>query len=602
MPLIYQGSLNKKTTAKASTALRFGTQRMGALQHSRVDMRISWPGPEVFGAVDELLSAGQAPIFWFDVAAHADPYVLQQVPQWLGQLSGGHISLLCLKDGYESEVRISLQGCPPERLDHQYFEGRFAQHWKQTTVRTSFLSSPKHMTDTQKAYGRSRVRDAFQRLCERTIDAPPRLESWLNAHRAQHGRALEDEAFEAEELTAIEHVLPMSNDTKLDWASMDVQPSFLGDDVTDLQVRVDGERFEWCCALWTELCSALPQVDAVLLRTAGTRAAIIQVLDHLDLYPFHPVKQANTFGVHTALSKARLPQQKLESVVTDPRTTHQCLDWGLRWSGLKLELDGLEKTSISDDPSYYVIRSDGTKSIDRLFLSIDLEDPLSPFFRAARRQLGEHFGDMMGRETAWEYMGPSVESPVGRQYQALTRSLALIAQDTRNNSPALDPSKHQSWLARLPFLRGKKDPEHQFIERVLELTNNAIPGFQFDRRAHITDQYFVEFIRRIQGGYQILQLVRRSQPSGFRLRVGIAKYRIAFEDLSPGQNSTVPGYIAEPEVLYPERADGWRYRSSREFDAALDDFKLVLETRVRPFLESATRRLEADEFRPSGVK
>ena len=63
MPLIYQGSLNKKTTAKASTALRFGTQRMGALQHSRVDMRISWPGPEVFGAVDELLSAGQAPIF-----------------------------------------------------------------------------------------------------------------------------------------------------------------------------------------------------------------------------------------------------------------------------------------------------------------------------------------------------------------------------------------------------------------------------------------------------------------------------------------------------------------------------------------------------------
>ena len=600
MPLIYQGSLNKKTTAKASTALRFGTQRIGGLQHSRVDMRISWPGPEVFGAVDELLSAGQAPIFWFDVAAHADPAVLQQIPQWLGQLRGGHISLVCLKDGYESEVRISLQGCPPERLDHQYFENRFKQHWKQITIRTSFLSSPKYMTDTQKRYSRSRVHNAFHRLSKRSVDPPPHLQDWLNAHRAKNGRTVTDEAHEADELTPIEHMLPIADETQLDWASIDVQPGFLGDDVTDFQVRADNQYFEWCCALWTELCSALPQVDAILLRTTGTRADILQVLDHLDLYPFHPVKQANTFGIHTILNNRQYPQENIEAVVTDPRATHHCLDWDLRWSGLKIDLEGLDSIPIANDPSYYVIRSDGTKSTDRLFLSIDLEDPLSPFFRAARRQLGEQFGDMMSRETAWEYMGPLVESPIGRQYEALARSLAIIARDTKTNSPALNPSKHQSWLARLPFLGRKQNPESQFVERVLESINEAIPGFQFDRRAHITDQYFVEFIRRIQAGYQILQLVRRSQPSGFRLRVGIAKYRIAFEDLSPGQNSAVPGYIAETEVLYPERSAGWRYRSTREFDAALDDFKLVLETRIRPFLESATTVLEADEFRHSG--
>ncbi|MEE2758211.1 MAG: hypothetical protein VYA30_16245 [Myxococcota bacterium] len=590
MPIIYQGRLNKKTVAKPVNAFRRGQSHLEGLQYDRTDIRACWPGPEAFMSAEKILGDHGAN-FWVDIAAHADFDTLQQIPTWLTSLEGGHIAVMCLKEGYEAEIRITLPGQAPERFDHQRYEARFKSHANSTTIKSCFLSSPKHMSKQQKAFAIQRVASGFETLCHLTADDKPLFEDWV---KAQH-RVLKTDLsieFDQEPLINRRHLNIETSSQLPNFSHLGTKVGFLENTPVDLVVTTGGERYDWCQAFWAQLVNQLPQVDVVLIRATGTRQAINDVLDRLELYAYHPGKQNHQFGLSTIEMPQGPTPDRIEALLTNRKLMGQIIDWDLRWSGLNLDLDGLESSKLVPPQSFYSVRSDSAKSIDRLFLSLALEDPGTPLFRSARRQLAERFGEIISRESAWEYVGPTPASHLGQQYGKLHESLMTAAKTILDTTDPLPSKPSSSWIARLPMINRPSPTDDHFVEPVFEAISLALPGFQYDRRAHITDQYFVEYVRRIDAGFQVIQLKRQAKPMGFFLRIAVSRYRIPFEDLVASPNTTIPGCVVDAVDLFPERADGWTYHGQRQFKDALTDLTEILRVRINPYLDATAHVLQ----------
>ncbi len=590
MPIIYQGRLNKKTVARPLNAFRRGQSHLSGLQYTRNDLRACWSGPEHFKAVDDILGH-QGASFWIDIAAHADFDTIQQIPAWLGSLNGGQIAVMCLKEGYEAEIKLTLPGQAPERFDHQQYEARFQNRAETTTVKSSFLTSPKHMSKQQKAFSVQRVASGFQSLDTLTSGDKLSFEDWISA-QYRSGKTDLSIDFSQE---------PLANRNLLDlgiegprppFSHLATKAGFLEETPVDLMITADGDHYAWSQSLWVQLINHLPQVDVVLIRATGTRQEMVEILDQLELYSYHPGKQSHQFGLTTIEMTDGPAPDVLDALLGDRKLMNQMVDWDLRWSGLNLDLDGIEPQQFAPSQSFYSVRSDSAKSIDRLYLSLDIEDPGTPLFRSARRQLAERFGEMISRESAWEYVGPSLSSPLGKQYNKLHRGLRSAAKSILDTTDPLPTKPSSSWLARLPLLNRTMLADDPFVEPVLDAITKALPGFQHDRRAHITDQYFVEYVRRIDAGFQVIQIKRQAKPTGFFLRIAVSRYRIPFEDLVAGPNTAVPGCVVDASDLVPERVDGWTYNGQRQFQDALTDLTEILSLRINSFLDASTHVLK----------
>jgi hypothetical protein len=589
MPLIYQGRLIKKTVATAGAALRLGKKRLGDTEVSRIDARLCWESPDALVACEQYLPS-ESKIFWMDVAAHADADTLPLVPAWLESLQRGHVSLICLKEGFETEVRITLPGMPPERYDHDNYEARFGYDSRQMVIKSLFMPSAKGMSKEQRSYAASRVRACFDQLCALTHGEQPTYADWVRANSPETdiGRGF----LEASTPPIAPAPFQVANPTdSIPLAEVTARATVVTTCPTDFVIETNSTHANWAHHLWAKLITMLPQVDVLVIRCGGPRKGLMQVLDQLDLYHYHPHRNNHQFGISTLHEDDALHEESLGELVNSKKTGRAIADWDVKWSGLRFEIEAVPKQPLGQSSSYYLIRSDSARSLDRLLLSLDCEDPTAPEFRSARRQLAAEFSDLISRESSWEYVGVPLNSPLGRRYTDLTSQLQLArieAIETSNELPAYEGNR---WLDSLPRPWRKKAAKTSFVQQMQNAITAALPGFKFDRKAHVTDRYFVEYVRRIVDGYQVIQVKRHHEPSGFQLRFAVTQYRIPFEDLISSMRYSVPGCVVEMNALIPERPDGWLYGSERSLERQLTDLTEVLAVRARLFFSRSERAL-----------
>ena len=182
MPLVYQGRLNEKTIGSPTAALEFGRDLFEPITSKRrLDLRLSWERAELLDVCRSHLSDSYGGL-WMDIALHADIDVLPQVARWAATLRNGHVSLICLQEDRQTEVRITLPGVGPERYDDERYEARFGYDPTAIVIKSVCLASPGGMTKDEKAYSAGRMRGAYQSLSGYIEGECAEYVDWLRAH------------------------------------------------------------------------------------------------------------------------------------------------------------------------------------------------------------------------------------------------------------------------------------------------------------------------------------------------------------------------------------------------------------------------------------
>ncbi|MCB9536376.1 MAG: hypothetical protein H6704_08930 [Myxococcales bacterium] len=145
-------------------------------------------------------------------------------------------------------------------------------------------------------------------------------------------------------------------------------------------------------------------------------------------------------------------------------------------------------------------------------------------------------------------------------------------------------------------------PKVDLVALMQQAMSGVLAGFRHDRAAHVTDQYFIEFIRRTPNGFHAIQLQRLHAPPGHVVRVGVSRVRAPVGDLHAAVGRAVPGLAFPLADLVPERGElAWRYGSPAEARAAVADTVAVLAARAGPFFEQAERVLAQTKDQPRGA-
>lgn len=589
MPLVYQGRLNRGRLSGPSPALRAGERALAdATTDRRVDVRLAWDGPEPFARCVELLP-DDFDGFWLDIAVEAEPRRLDRVLEWARTLRGGRLGLASLAAGRENEVTIDLPGAGPIRLDAERLDPLRA-HLHVERLRVTYREGGERAPSSERrALAAGRTRAAYDRLTAfadgalvpypavfvddpRSAPADPR---WL------------DVGYDRDQIW---FTGPAPVPPRLPAAQFALKPRVVDDAPFGLTLTLPAEAIEQRAAIWRRWLGLLEQVDLVLLRCTGTLAQMRAVLDAFDLHHRHPHRPHQTFGITTVHTAERVPIETLGALVGSPMINEPLVDWGVRWSNLQLALEG----SASEAPrgptaSFYVVRDERDRTYDHLQICLDTEDPRAAVFRFARRQLAARFGRLLEQPSAWQYTGPAVDSPLGRRYTALAEAIAalpasIVAAPTPIEARTPRPPRWIArWIERLT--RGEAEPLAAAFEAALSA---QMPGFRHDRRAHLTDQYFVSFVRATAGGYHIIHLRRLHAPAGFRISVGVSRVPIQLADLDPGVGRTAPGWATPLGALAPERSLlDWRYTGAPSAARAIDDAVALLAARAAPFFERA---------------
>jgi len=585
MPLIYQGRLAKKTVASASAALRIGNKRLGDAKAERVDARLCWESPDALVECEQYLPADSS-IFWMDVAAHADADALHLVPTWLESLERGHVSLMCLKSGFEAEVRITLPGLPPERYDHDNYESRFGYDSQQVVVKSVFMASAKDMSKEQREFAASRVRCCFEQVCADTVGDQPTYAHWAEAN--SQATRIDGRLREAEEVTRAPLPFRLNQESRpITFGDVEMRHATVRGCPTDFVLETSPTHTPWAHHLWTQMVTMLPQLDIIVVRCGGPRKDLMAVLDQLDLYHYHPHRNNHQFGMSTLHGETALAVDTVSTLLNSKQIGRAIADWDVKWSGLRFDLEGMPTQDLGRSSSHYLIRSDSARSLDRLLINLPCEDPTTTEFRSARRQLAAEYGDVLARESSWEYIGAPVHTALGTRYRTLENQLNLARLNAIESSDPIPAIGGPNMMDALPRFLGKSAAKAPFVEQVQDAVTAALPGFKFDRKAHVTDKYFMEYVRRVMDGYQVIQVRRQHEPQGFELRFAVTQYRLPFEDVVSSTRYAVPGRVIELSELIPERPDGWVFRSQRALVRQLKDVTDVLTIRARPFFAAS---------------
>ena len=84
--------------------------------------------------------------------------------------------------------------------------------------------------------------------------------------------------------------------------------------------------------------------------------------------------------------------------------TRRLSDWDIRWSDLHLDIGEDFDQQLGQNRNHYLIRTERSGTVDRMTISLELDDPQDSRFPSAKRHLAGHFGDILGRDTAWNMM------------------------------------------------------------------------------------------------------------------------------------------------------------------------------------------------------
>lgn len=589
MPLVYQGRLLKRRPRGPAAALKAVEGILSRTTHDRrLDVRLAWDGPDPFERCAAELPDDFAG-YWIDIAVEPDPSRLEEAVAWARALRGGRLAVACVLPGRENEVGLRLAGDAPLRLDAERLDPHRGPLYRpQMTVRYAEGGERTAPSSDRRALAAARVRaaaemiglDAAARQAVFVDDAriPPAASAWMAVEPARPGPGLgADDS-------------PIGTPGGLKGAVVDGTPYGLQCELEDLGPRV---------AVWRRWAGLLDRVDVLLLRCMGTRAAIAEVLDRFDLHHRHVARPHQTFGLYTAHHPEALPVERLAAIIRAPQVRHDLIEWGLRWSGLRLALDGPLDQAEGPARSFLVVRTERRRIYDSLHLTLETEDPGARALRNARRQLAADFGALVEQPSAWQYVGPGLDTARGRRYEALRGALrALVDRDPPGAPVSGGTPGAPGWLGRVgERLRAMATDDggaFDLVPAFERALSEALPGFRHDKRAHLTDRYFVAFARRAPHGVHLILLRRLHAPAGFRVSVGVSTVPLQLADLDPGTGRSAPGLAVPLATLVPERGDlDWRYTGRPSGERAVADAMAVLAARAGPFFADADRALAA---------
>lgn len=588
MPLVYQGRLNRGRLSGPAAALRAGERALAdATTDRRVDVRLAWDGPEPFARCAELLP-DDFDGYWLDIAVEAEPRRLDRVLDWARTLRGGRLGLASLAAGRENEVALDLPGPGPIRLDAERLDPLRAHlHVERLGVR--YVEGGERAPSSERqALAAGRTRAAYDRLAEfaegalvpypavfvddpRVAPADPR---WLDAHYDRD---------------QIWFTGPAPVPPRLPADRFALKPRVVDDTPFGLTLTLPTGAAEQRAAIWRRWLGLLEQVDLVLLRCTGTLAQMRSVLDAFDLHHRHPHRPHQTFGITTVHQTERASVEALGALVSSPVINEPLVDWGVRWSDLQLALEGSVEVPSGRTASFYVLRDERERTYDHLQLCLETEDPRATGFRFARRQLAARFGRLLEQPSAWQYTGPAIDSPLGRRYAVLTAAIAALPAEVLAEPTPISgrTPRPPGWLGR--WVERLTGDDAAPLAAAFEAALAAqMPGFRHDRRAHLTDAYFIAYVRATAGGYHLVHLRRLHAPAGFRISVGVSRVPIQLADLDPGIGRAAPGWATPLHTLVPERPSlDWRFTGAASATRAIEDAVGLLTARAAPFFERA---------------
>jgi len=451
----------------------------------------------------------------------------------------------------------------------------------------------------------ARIRAAYEELAQFRTDDGEDFEDWIyerNPH-ADLPTKEDDPVRRTDWFTA-----PFGVPSPVSFEAVTIRPIFEGNTLAGVQMAVPGSHRAIGITVWRLWLSLLDQVEVVLRRKIDTKAEISRALNRLDLSQQHPDQPYQLFGITTVHETDAIEIESVDKLVNAPRLTERLADWDVRWTDLRLRLDG--ELDRPDEPtsSHYVIRTEGERTVDRLLFSLSVNDPQDLAFRAARRQLKAIFGPEIGQESAWEFDGVPSHSEQGQQFSRLRGALAADLEACIGDLAPL-PASSVSPLARMTdwfaaHMKSAREREQSIVETLSTAIAEHLPGFRYDRRAHITDKYYLEFVRRTAGGFHFIQIERRHGPARHRVSLGASLINVPLCDLTPSTGFSVPGINFDLERLLPDHPGEWTYSTRGGANRAVNETVAILAARVSPFFEKAethllaARRGEFDEETP----
>ncbi|MCA9538121.1 MAG: hypothetical protein KC620_04500 [Myxococcales bacterium] len=605
MPLVYQGRMPNVGGSDPLTTLRAGEALFEQTStHRRVDVRLAWDNPTPLALCAERLPTDFAG-YWIDLAARADAGRLDEYLRLATTLRGGRLALSCLARRRDFEVAVTLPGPGPDRVDAERLDPlRRQRHVERLVVSASETGERAAFDAARLRHAAARAAAAYGDLTASLSDLPD-FAAWLLDEQqvppVDPRHLAEPQARRATWWTGPRPAAPM-----LPAAEVQLRPALLDAAPIGVSVALPTGAQSSALAIWCKWLGLLDTIDLITVRCRGTYAEIESLLHALDLHLRHPNQPYHTFGLTTVDEPEPPAAEQLDALLALPALNEPLLDWDVRWSDLALRLD---QTTAGPAPlagSFGFVRTEANRRFDRLQLVLALDDPRSAAFRFARRQLAARFGPTVDRASMWQFEGAPLDSAMGRNYAALTDALwptieagrAIDGPRAARSGPSLAGVVGSvGRLLRRP--RAEVDLMALFTEALAE----RLPGFSHDRQAHVTDRYFIEFVRRTRGGQHALRVERLHDPPGFRLEVGVAAMPIPLSDLDVAADRAAPGIVLPLHALVPDGQPlEWHFRGVREAAAAVDDAVALLAARAGPFFEAAESQLLAfHDASPSGV-
>ena len=569
MPLTYQGPVSKRLPRNPGDALAHAQTLLTPTGYDKRDVRL------IFESLDALKEAqaafSETKTTWFDLAVHPTDALFTCAHRIVTNHQSFRVSIIGA--GRDTDVEIVLDREQPfvRRFDDRLcYEN---EHNDSTLLR---IQSPLGLAKT--------VKD------QRTIDA--QMHRFHNIIKACLPVAHQEESiFKNPPTDAVvnqwfdvtdETICPLEDSTY----TQQEHQSF----VTALSIRVAKNDHKNLTTLWMACINELVRPRVCHLRISGRIDELENLHRNVDLYHEHPWSKTQGYGllVEGLPPVSDVDNDSLKSSLQTMLASTSNWDLRLRASW------GHDASSGGAPPlggSRYIVRSGSQQTLDQLFVELPFDDPDGADFRATQMNLAAHLDKKLAKRNAWQYEGPRVNSPVGQQHLRLVKALqkglkTLDSMDSTSLPPKADtPGILRTILARLSRAGRSHLSFTEIFERSL---NQHMPGFRYDQRAHVSDDYFIEFYRPHRFGVDLIQVQRMRNPERFKLRLGVSQLKIYIDDLVPTKNRITPGIVVDFSELLPEDWNDLYYQFTRQnLTRSIDSATTHLVHFAQPFFDMA---------------
>jgi len=305
------------------------------------------------------------------------------------------------------------------------------------------------------------------------------------------------------------------------------------------------------------------QPERLELRCSGPVEQLEALLPQLRLIG------APRFGLYSQAGASLSLNQAEALLASEPDPG----DWGWAWSGLQLG-EALEGR-------YWICR-EGRRSLDRLRLQLEADDPDSLLAQETQVRLASRFP-----ASPWSFEGPALESERGQRYLKIRAGFKVALEAVQGSlkpiqAPGFEPIALRLWLWR----RGRPTPAFDLKAALSALLRRALPGFSPCLGRSLSEEFNLDYERFEGESYQLLRFHRQHSPPSFTLSIGISRFRLPAEDMNPAPGHSSPALLLPLEALISAPVS-WICLSAGDLRRALEKLEVLLRGEVAAFFSAA---------------